>query len=317
MSAVLSRPVRMRWLAFISSPARMVRVKVRPNTLLTTCLAVPMEAAEAPGVPAARAKPMPSANPMAAAGREFNAKNFKGVCMIRTISQNGEPTVTPNSPGSPLTQPSVLAGYRAANIFNRARDIKVRRLDHVSIGTDKLRQARDFYVELLGLAGGPRPKLKSTGYWLYAGDDAVIHLVEKGTNRDAPAGTDAGTDRRALKSGGEAEADNVLETGSDDPIALSVEESSGAVKYMKDNGIAYWDRLLADRGLYQIFCPRFQRRRRRVERLRSRPGRHRSDECAGAGLSITAILRDGPTVLITLLYPRLLRPMMFVKRRKI
>ena len=45
----------------------------------------------------------------------------------------------------------------------------------------------------------------------------------------------------------------MLETGSDDPITLSVEDSSGAVPFMKDNGIPYGDRLLAGRGLYQVF----------------------------------------------------------------
>jgi catechol 2,3-dioxygenase-like lactoylglutathione lyase family enzyme len=56
-----------------------------------------------------------------------------------------------------------------------------------------------------------------------------------------------------MKRGGAPDDQNVLETGSDDHIALSVEDSSGAVQFMKDNGLAYWDRLLADRGLYQVF----------------------------------------------------------------
>jgi hypothetical protein len=45
----------------------------------------------------------------------------------------------------------------------------------------------------------------------------------------------------------------MLETGSDDPIALSVEDSSGAAPFMKDNGLPCWDRLPAGRGLYQVF----------------------------------------------------------------
>jgi len=107
-------------------------------------------------------------------------------------------------------------------------------------------------VDLLGLEEGPRPKLKSKGYWLYAGEDAVIHLVEKGTNPDASTGAHEGTDRKFWKQG-KADKINVLEAGNDDHIALSVEDSLGAVQFMKDNGLPYWDRLLADRGLYQIF----------------------------------------------------------------
>ena len=45
----------------------------------------------------------------------------------------------------------------------------------------------------------------------------------------------------------------MIETGMDDHVALSVEDSASLVQHMKDNGIAYWDRILADRGLYQVF----------------------------------------------------------------
>jgi catechol 2,3-dioxygenase-like lactoylglutathione lyase family enzyme len=37
---------------------------------------------------------------------------------------------------------------------------------------------RDFYCEVIGLAVGPRPPFESFGYWLYAGKDAILHLVE-------------------------------------------------------------------------------------------------------------------------------------------
>jgi catechol 2,3-dioxygenase-like lactoylglutathione lyase family enzyme len=36
----------------------------------------------------------------------------------------------------------------------------------------------DFYVTVLGLRIGFRPPFKSRGYWLYAGDNDVLHLTE-------------------------------------------------------------------------------------------------------------------------------------------
>ena len=33
-----------------------------------------------------------------------------------------------------------------------------------------------FYVDVVGLRVGPRPPFDSFGYWLYAGDRAVLHL---------------------------------------------------------------------------------------------------------------------------------------------
>ena len=35
---------------------------------------------------------------------------------------------------------------------------------------------RAFYVEAVGLKPGPRPPFTRFGYWLYAGEQAVLHL---------------------------------------------------------------------------------------------------------------------------------------------
>jgi catechol 2,3-dioxygenase-like lactoylglutathione lyase family enzyme len=39
-----------------------------------------------------------------------------------------------------------------------------------------LEQLRDFYCATLGLRVGPRPQFRTFGYWLYAGENAVLHL---------------------------------------------------------------------------------------------------------------------------------------------
>ncbi len=56
-------------------------------------------------------------------------------------------------------------------------------LDHLNLRAPAalLRQLRDFYVDVVGLRDGPRPAFNSAGYWLYAGDAAVLHLS---TQRD-------------------------------------------------------------------------------------------------------------------------------------
>ena len=52
-------------------------------------------------------------------------------------------------------------------------------LNHVTVRTDDLGGTRDFYQDCLGLKAGARPPLGFPGYWLYAGQDAVVHLVPK------------------------------------------------------------------------------------------------------------------------------------------
>jgi len=53
-------------------------------------------------------------------------------------------------------------------------------LDHINISApmDLLREVRDFYCAVLGLREGPRPDFSRPGYWLYAGDQPLVHLSE-------------------------------------------------------------------------------------------------------------------------------------------
>ena len=51
-------------------------------------------------------------------------------------------------------------------------------VDHVSLLVSDARQARDFYVEVLGLAELPRPDLGFPGAWLSLGGGQALHLLE-------------------------------------------------------------------------------------------------------------------------------------------
>jgi catechol 2,3-dioxygenase-like lactoylglutathione lyase family enzyme len=53
----------------------------------------------------------------------------------------------------------------------------VRAMDHFTIVTDRLADTIDFYAHL-GLREGPRPDFGIGGAWLYAGESAVLHLIE-------------------------------------------------------------------------------------------------------------------------------------------
>lgn len=57
----------------------------------------------------------------------------------------------------------------------------VRGLGHVNLraSAEAIERLRRFYVDVIGLREGPRPVFRSgsSGYWLYAGDAAVMHLL--------------------------------------------------------------------------------------------------------------------------------------------
>lgn len=56
-------------------------------------------------------------------------------------------------------------------------------LNHYNIRVDKPTTAAvvRFYVDIVGLHEGWRPPFNFPGHWLYAGDRAVLHLVEDDT----------------------------------------------------------------------------------------------------------------------------------------
>lgn len=52
------------------------------------------------------------------------------------------------------------------------------KLDHATTVTSDLESARRFLCDIASLRAGPRPPFRIGGYWLYANDRPVIHLVQ-------------------------------------------------------------------------------------------------------------------------------------------
>jgi catechol 2,3-dioxygenase-like lactoylglutathione lyase family enzyme len=101
-------------------------------------------------------------------------------------------------------------------------------LDHYSIRTLKLDETRALYVDVLGLAVGPRPPFKFPGVWLYRGDQALVHVV--GID---PANPSATTDYLGIK--GDLD---VIGTGTLDHVAFL----ATGVAEMRDRAPPRWHR---------------------------------------------------------------------------
>jgi catechol 2,3-dioxygenase-like lactoylglutathione lyase family enzyme len=73
----------------------------------------------------------------------------------------------------------------------------IRGVDHINIGTHRLQETVAFFRAALGLEPGWRPDFPFGGAWLYAGDTAVVHLVDL----DAPKrpSNEAALDHFALR----------------------------------------------------------------------------------------------------------------------
>jgi catechol 2,3-dioxygenase-like lactoylglutathione lyase family enzyme len=50
---------------------------------------------------------------------------------------------------------------------------------HVNTRSSDVERTKDFYVRVIGLRVGDRPPFAFHGYWLYLGDQPVLHLVQR------------------------------------------------------------------------------------------------------------------------------------------
>lgn len=105
-------------------------------------------------------------------------------------------------------------------------------LHHINIKGpwNLIEKERDFFCEVLGLREGSRPDFTSRGFWLYAGENAIVHLSES----DAHVGAE--------------------QQGHFDHVAFQTSNLSGLVKTLKEREIAHSIVYMAEIDLSQVFC---------------------------------------------------------------
>jgi catechol 2,3-dioxygenase-like lactoylglutathione lyase family enzyme len=108
-------------------------------------------------------------------------------------------------------------------------------LNHFNITApiELLEKVRDFYVEVLGLVVGDRPDFMRKGFWLYAGDDPIVHLT--------------------VCEGGDARANGESGPNFFDHIAFSCKGLSGVIERLNHLNIPYEVAEIPSLGQLQIF----------------------------------------------------------------
>mgnify|MGYP003447107092 CR=1 FL=1 len=101
-------------------------------------------------------------------------------------------------------------------------------MNHFTVLTDDVEATLRFYCDVVGLAQGPRPPLGFPGAWLYAGNQAVLHVV-------------GGRQRSELRAG-------VI-----DHIAFSASGLRDMVAALDAKGIAHQCRQQVGSGVWQVF----------------------------------------------------------------
>lgn len=75
-------------------------------------------------------------------------------------------------------------------------------IDHYNFRLERglMDEVRIFYESVVGLQIGPRPAFSTHGYWLYAGENDVLHLAEETAEDPRRIGSDLSFDHVALQA---------------------------------------------------------------------------------------------------------------------
>src|SRR5262245_21078476 len=88
------------------------------------------------------------------------------------------------SPGTSPTTSPIASSVRA-----EGAPMPVAGFQHINIRSADVERTRDFHVRIVGLRVGDRPPFQSIGYWLYLGDQPIVHLVQRNPGDIAPIGS--------------------------------------------------------------------------------------------------------------------------------
>lgn len=117
-------------------------------------------------------------------------------------------------------------------------------LDHYLVLADNMEATRNFYVEMLGLTEGDRPRFGFPGYWLYLGDEPCVHIATRNLDSDDAAS-------RYLSRSSEDAA--VASTGAIDHLAF---RGTGLIEIRERllaGGFPFNERQVDREGRYQLF----------------------------------------------------------------
>ena len=101
-------------------------------------------------------------------------------------------------------------------------------MNHFTVLAENLRETCDFYRDLLGLTEGYRPDMGFPGAWLYAGEQAVLHVINRAPLPQSRAG--------------------VL-----DHMAFSAIDLAGTVGKLEEKGVRYQLGRQVETGTWQLF----------------------------------------------------------------
>jgi catechol-2,3-dioxygenase len=108
----------------------------------------------------------------------------------------------------------------------------VTEINHINLRANRnvMHVLRDFYCDIVGLKVGPRTATTSYGFWLYIGDNDVVHIAEYNKGVGAP---------------------DLHVNGTFDHVSFTCTDMSGMEAHLQAHQIPYTTRML-NNGVQQI-----------------------------------------------------------------
>jgi catechol 2,3-dioxygenase-like lactoylglutathione lyase family enzyme len=66
--------------------------------------------------------------------------------------------------------------------------MSVQGMNHFTVLSDDLEVTKQFYCDLLGFEIGDRPNFQFPGYWLWVGDQPILHVIHRNELNEVRAG---------------------------------------------------------------------------------------------------------------------------------
>lgn len=115
-------------------------------------------------------------------------------------------------------------------------------MQHFLIQSEDIEKTREWYVDVLGLKDGYTPDFKFPVYWLYIGDQDVLHLTQGGKNVSKNRMTYLGQQSQDTQGSG------VI-----DHIAFHASDLHAMIRHFEEHNISFSERQVSSQGLYQLF----------------------------------------------------------------
>lgn len=115
-------------------------------------------------------------------------------------------------------------------------------IEHFLVQVEDMEKSKDWYVNVLGMKVGPHPDFKFPVYWLYVGDEPVVHMTAGGKNVSA---------NRKQYLGQQSE--DTHGSGVVDHIAFRATGLQDMIAHLQSLEIEFNQRQVDDQGLYQLF----------------------------------------------------------------